>query len=299
MCAPATGTHPTLASSNQPEVQLNTEPGAISFHIRGERVATYDTTSIFPGLIDLRVAGKSLTRADVHHGVEWLPGRVGGVLYGCTTPAIDTDGATNARGSVQTRQLTCRRGAYSVGVKQEMEFHDPAGHLLLTAAMNCRLTPSMSEGSSIDLSLRLTAPDDQSVCLGTTQYPMMRVQLKRSVFPENGGHLRSSNPAEALDLSQPHVSSWISAMGVIEGEVVGIAVFDHPDNITFPSVWRADAENGISIHPFALKEKEKEIDLLPLEVVTFRFRLLTHAGYVDDGWPRDRASEFAREPLRV
>jgi hypothetical protein len=71
--------------------------------------------------------------------------------------------------------------------------------------------------------------------------------------------------------------------GSIQKEKVALVIFDHPDNVGYPSYWHARSYGLFAINPLgqaAFTEGEQAMDfkLGPHESVIFKFRLLVHSG---------------------
>lgn len=76
---------------------------------------------------------------------------------------------------------------------------------------------------------------------------------------------------------------WMKLYSTIEGEKVAIVIFDHPDNVGYPTYWHARgyglfAANPLGQSVFSKGEQELDFKLAPNESVSFKFRLLVHSG---------------------
>jgi hypothetical protein len=82
-------------------------------------------------------------------------------------------------------------------------------------------------------------------------------------------------------------AAWCDYYGPVGGETVGVAIFDHPENLRHPTTWHVRdyglfAVNPFGLHDFdpALKNNPNAGDHLTPEGQTlrFRYRLLLHRG---------------------
>jgi len=79
-------------------------------------------------------------------------------------------------------------------------------------------------------------------------------------------------------------SEWMDYSGVVEGQNVGIAIFDTPGNSGFPTYWHARgyglfANNIFGRHEFTVnKEPDGSVTLKPGEQLHFRYRVVIHPG---------------------
>ena len=79
-------------------------------------------------------------------------------------------------------------------------------------------------------------------------------------------------------------AKWIDYWGEVDGHQVGIAVFDHPTNLRYPTWWHARDYGLLSANPFGIHHFEKqkepvgEYTLKKGESLTFRHLFLFHQG---------------------
>jgi hypothetical protein len=77
---------------------------------------------------------------------------------------------------------------------------------------------------------------------------------------------------------------WVDYSGEIEGEKLGIAIFDHPGNPRHPAYWHARsyglfAVNIFGIHDFEQdKTKDGSMTLEPGQKLRLRYRVVIHEG---------------------
>ena len=79
-------------------------------------------------------------------------------------------------------------------------------------------------------------------------------------------------------------AEWIDYWGTIDGNVVGIAMFDHPSNLRHPTWWHARDYGLVSANPFGRQDFEGEqaesgdYTLPSGESLTFKHRFVIHRG---------------------
>lgn len=79
-------------------------------------------------------------------------------------------------------------------------------------------------------------------------------------------------------------SEWMDYSGLVNGEQVGIAIFDNPANPRYPTYWHARgyglfANNIFAVHEFTKgKEPDGSLTLQPGEKLRFQYRVVIHAG---------------------
>ena len=94
-------------------------------------------------------------------------------------------------------------------------------------------------------------------------------------------------------------AKWVNYWGPVDGNVVGFAIFDHPENFRHPTLWHARdyglvAANPFGLHDFTGAKKGTGDHTLPEnETITFRYRLLLHEGDHESANIEERYQAFA------
>ena len=88
---------------------------------------------------------------------------------------------------------------------------------------------------------------------------------------------------------------------IVLGHFVGIALFDHPTNLRYPTYWHVRDYGLMTANPFGLSFFEGEghdgSHVLPAgQNLTFRYRVLVHAGGAREGDVRDKYLEWLFPP---
>jgi hypothetical protein len=79
-------------------------------------------------------------------------------------------------------------------------------------------------------------------------------------------------------------SEWVDYSGTVEGQQVGIAIFDTPGNPRFPTYWHARGYGLFANNIFGVKqftkgaEPDGSMTLKPGETLHFKYRVLIHPG---------------------
>jgi hypothetical protein len=78
-------------------------------------------------------------------------------------------------------------------------------------------------------------------------------------------------------------SKWVDYTGVVEGERLGVGVFDNPKNSGYPNRWHARDYGLFAADPLAEKAfddslPEKHTKLAAGQKLTYRWRVVIHPG---------------------
>lgn len=264
------------------ETRLETRPGGVELFVRGERVALYLHQAPIPGMRTLYAGEqRAVTRASNDRGVSVWFGHSGleGYVFG--------EPAGEGTGLYRSFDVVARRGSQSVGMQHTCGCFTPDGRCLLTEVRTLRVQPGPSQGAVLDLHLELRAPDDHSATLVRSERGLLRVQLA-PVFVSPSGTVRNSVGDYGLDIGG-RSAAWCGCVGVMLAETVGLVILDHPANLAHPPVWNLDETGTLEINPHRWQET-----VIPAgKSVEFRYRVLIHCGYVDQGWADLRMREFA------
>lgn len=93
-------------------------------------------------------------------------------------------------------------------------------------------------------------------------------------------------------------ADWVDYYGPVNGRVVGIAIFDHPQNTPHPTWWHVRDYGLFAANPFGLHDFEKKpagtgaMTIAAGKSVTFRYRFLFHNGNEQAGRVAEHYLEY-------
>jgi hypothetical protein len=147
-----------------------------------------------------------------------------------------------------------------------------------------------------DVDITLTAL--ASVTFGDGKDGAFGIRL-RPVLQEDKGHALITNADGLAGEKQlwGKPSNWCDYSGEINGEKVGVAILDHPDNPRHPVRWHARAYGLFAANPFGLsvftndKTQNGATTIEPGQSLRYRYRVVIHPG---DGKAADIASLYSK-----
>jgi hypothetical protein len=95
-------------------------------------------------------------------------------------------------------------------------------------------------------------------------------------------------------------AEWVDYSGPVDGQTVGVAIFDHPKNPRYPTWWHVRdyglfAANPFGVHDFEKRSKgEGDMKVAADDSVTFRYRVLLHPGDEKVGRVSEHFSEYQK-----
>jgi Family of unknown function (DUF6807) len=100
------------------------------------------------------------------------------------------------------------------------------------------------------------------------------------------GHMVNSEGAEGERRIWGKRANWVNYDGVINGQTLGIAIFDSPKSFRHPTYWHARGYGLFAANPFGIKEFTRDpaqdggYTIPPGQSIKFRYRVVIHAwGY--------------------
>ncbi len=262
--------------------RLETRPDCIDLFVREERVARYRHDALAPGLMALYGSERrAVTQPYFEDGISLWIGHsdLEGFDFG--------EKLSDHAGDYRSCGVVARRGSQSVGLQHTCACLAPDGRRLLTEVRTLRIQPGPSHGTLLDIHLELRAPRERAVVLPRSDRGLLRIQLA-SAFVSSGGTIRNSAGAYGSELDR-RTADWCGCIGVVCAETVGIVILDHPTNPAHPPLWNLDPTGTLEVNPHSWQETI----IAAATSVEFRYRLLIHSGYVDQGWADLRMREFA------
>jgi hypothetical protein len=141
-------------------------------------------------------------------------------------------------------------------------------------------------GRYIDVLATITASEGD-ITFGETKEGSfgVRANAPLTVEAKQGAHI-VNNRGHKDDKAWGMFAEWIDDYGPVDGEMVGIAMFSHPDNYQHPTRWHARTYGLLAANPFGEDEFPKDDSqpkqgpkkLAKGEKLPLRYRVLFHKG---------------------
>jgi hypothetical protein len=108
----------------------------------------------------------------------------------------------------------------------------------------------------------------------------------RPVLQEAGGdgHIVNADGLESEKQAWGKPSNWCDYWGQVNGETLGIAILDHPENPHHPVRWHVRGYGLFAANPFGVaaltndKSQDGSIKVEPGQKLRFRYRVIIHPG---------------------
>ena len=191
---------------------------------------------------------------------------------------------TPNRGKIVLKKLGAVKSGKDHGsIAATFTWTDLSGKLVLTEsrAMTFYADPDLR---TVDLDITLTAAGDP-VTFGDAKDGAFGVRM-RPLLQETGGsgHITNADGMVGEKQLWGKPSSWCDYSGEVQGEKVGIAILDHPQNPRHPVRWHARGYGLFAANPFGLsvftgnKSENGNLTLDAGKSLRFRYRVIIHPG---------------------
>ena len=133
----------------------------------------------------------------------------------------------------------------------------------------------------IDFIINLTAQVD--VTFGDTKEGAFAIRLADAFTEKKGGQMVDADGRKQMAQVWGKRSNWVDYSAEVEGEKLGVAIFDHPQNPHHPTYWHARDYGLFALNPFGQqafdpKADESHMKLAKGQKITFRWRVIIHPG---------------------
>lgn len=273
------------------EVKISRSPGKLTIQVDGKHFADYvyegfSRPFLFP-LIGPN--GAKMTRSwpivdgvpnedkdhPHHKSFWWAHGDMNG---------IDFWAEGNNSGKTVHEEFTAVESGEVGVIKSRNKYVTKEGKVVCRDERTLRIYPG-SKGRTFDFEITLTAGDD-GLTFGDTKEGTMAMRLAETMRLKGKvgkGHIVNS---EGIRDGQTwgKRAKWVDYYGPVDGNVVGVAIFDHPSNPRHPTWWHVRdyglfGANPFGIHDFEKKEKGAGDLKIPAgEKITFKYRFYIHEG---------------------
>jgi len=161
-----------------------------------------------------------------------------------------------------------------------MDWRDTDGKVLLTE--NRKMTFAGDDKlRAIDFEIILTAAQD--VVFGDTKEGAFAIRLDDAFTEKRGGKMTDADGRATMAKVWGKRSNWVDYTTDLQGERIGVAMFDHPQNPRHPTYWHARDYGLFALNPFGQNafdpaQPESHWKLANGQSLTFRWEVVIHSG---------------------
>jgi hypothetical protein len=226
------------------------------------------------------IAGES--RDHLHHTGLWFSyDDVNGVKFWENDPSYTKPNI----GKIVVTRADWKDGGKSGTLTAAMEWRDPKGAVLLTENRDM-IFYNDPKLRIIDFHIVLTAAQD--VTIGDTKEGAFAIRLADNFTEKKGAKIVDANDRTGMKNVWGKRSNWVDYTAEVDGERLGVAIFDNPQNPHAPTYWHARDYGLFSLNPFGQNSfdenmAENKTKLATGQKLTFRWRVVIHPGDATTG----------------
>ncbi len=210
-----------------------------------------------------------------HHKGLWLThGDVNGIDFWSENPQ---------GGKIVHRKLEQVRSGDRVGIlRSRNDWIAPGGRRLLEEIREVKIY-ALTDARAMDFDFQLRAVDSP-VKFGDTKEGTFGIRLVHFFSEKSGGLIQNSRGSVGEKNCWGRRAEWVDYSATVNGEELGLAIFDHPKSFRHPTYWHVRGYTLFAVNPFGLhdfyndKTKDGSYTIQKGETLTLRYRVFIHAG---------------------
>jgi sugar phosphate isomerase/epimerase len=184
-------------------------------------------------------------------------------------------------------------------IKSQNNWIAPDGKVICTDTRTHRFYNS-PEGQIMDFEVTIHASNGQ-VTMGDTKEGSMAIRLTPTMQLKGKvakGHIINSQ-GDTEDKTWGKRAAWCDYFGPVGGEIVGVAIFDHPSNPRHPTWWHVRDYGLFAVNPFGIHDFEKkpagvgDLVIPAGQSATFKYRFYFHKGDDQQGKVAEHFRDYA------
>lgn len=229
-----------------------------------------------------RVEGES-TDHPHHRGLFIGYGTVSGVNFWENDPSSHTSGTNpSTKGTIALESVKeLKPGKKSGSITATFAWRAP-GRGEMLEEQRVMTFYADQDVRMVDVDLNFTAKT--GLKFEDTKEGFFAIRLADSMAEKNGGMMTNSEGAQTEKNVWGKRADWVDYDGSVEGQKVGIVVFDNPRNWNHPPRWHSRAYGLFAVNPFGLKDFDPKATgeggyQMPAgAILHLQYRVIVHPG---------------------
>lgn len=199
-------------------------------------------------------------------------------------------------------EVTFGSGAEYGWIKARNTWQDSQHKPVIAEEREYRFYPGPASARVFDLKVTFTAAYGDVLFKDTKEGGLMAFRIRPELQENNGGVITNASGAKGARECWGKPSPWCDYSGALPGVGVrGIAVFDHPGNLRYPTCWHVrdyglNGANCFGLAAFTDGKENGDYTLKAGESVTFRYRVVVHSGDAKQAKLAEKYEEFVKAP---
>lgn len=213
--------------------------------------------------------------------------------------------SSNAGKTVHLEFLELKSGSEAGMIRTRNQLVANDGSVVCTDERTMRIYNRV-KGRLMDFEITIHASHGEIVFGDTKEGTMavrlaetMRLKPNRANTGDKGGNIVNSEGVRDGQTWGKR-AAWVDYHGPVEGKIMGMAIFDHPENPRHPTWWHVRDYGLFAANPFGIHDFERkpagtgDLRLGAGESVTFRYRFYIHEGDEKQADVVERYAEYIK-----
>jgi hypothetical protein len=218
------------------------------------------------------------------------------------------------RGRIAFEKLLKSSGGKSATISVQLGWVDPDGKKILEETRTTYLMAGKSANDTdVVIQLKALVPvvfgDEKDGTFGLRLDPALNEDknIKENgvtrTYPGTPGVIANAEGAQHEKAVWGKPSNWVDYSGEINGQKLGVAIFDYPGN-SRPARWHVRAYGLFAANPFGLaaftndKTQDGSVKLAPGESLHFAYRVVVHDGDAKSAGLAKQWDDFAKMTVK-
>lgn len=187
-------------------------------------------------------------------------------------------------------------------LRQDLEWVSCRGKAVVDEEREVRIYAVPPTERVMDITVAFKARHGKVVFGDTKEGGICSVRVATSMDGNRGGRIENSYGATTEAECWGRPAPWCDYSGPVGGKIVGIAIFDTPGNLRYPTYWHVRDYGLMTANPFGIsyfKPGSGERGDYTLESrgeLVFRYRIFMHLGDANQGRVRDKYHDYINPP---
>jgi len=221
-----------------------------------------------------------------HRGLFFSHGDINGINFWATEPAANAAQQRQprlARGSMRLQKVRqLKSGGKSGTIKAVFDGLDAAGKRVMTEA---RTITFYNDPRLRIIDYEIVIHPIEKLTFHDTKEGTFGIRLASSMTEaKGGGRMINAEGKETEKNVWGKRSNWVDYCGPVDGQTVGVAIFDHPANPRHPTYWHSRSYGLHAANIFGVRDftgdklQDGSLTIARGQSLRFRYRVVIHPG---------------------
>lgn len=233
------------------------------------------------------------TTDHIHHRSIW-------VAHGDVNGVDDWSEEEGCGRITQKKFINISEGECGI-ISSENSWVDSSGKKILKEEREIKIIPLQDKEKFIDFEITFFAENSDIIFGDTKEAGIISVRVATCLDGDKSGRIENSEGGIFEKETWGERAKWCDYSGISAGEKVGICIFDHPENLRYPTYWHVRDYGLMAANCFAIsqykgnKGKEGNYTLKKGGNLKFEYRIYIHKGDAKEANIEEKYQDYIKE----